>query len=69
MDFLKQITYPSDSEFVIKQQFKTKKGDLYIICTDGTKWRLYMIAKKDKSTKLKESKVFTDINDLIPQEK
>jgi hypothetical protein len=65
MEFLRQqIDYPKGSGFIIKQQYRTKKGDLYILCTDGYKWRLYMNEKK-----LKEAKSFLELQELILKEK
>jgi hypothetical protein len=64
MDFLNQIYYPEKTKNIIKYQYKTKKGDLYIV-TESKTW--IILYQNDK--KIKESQNYSDIIKLIPEGK
>lgn len=63
MEFLHQQYYPNTKE-TIKYQYRTTKGDLYIITENKTGWVLYQNGKK-----IKESENYSDITKMIPEGK
>lgn len=65
MDFIKEINYPKDKKNdIIKYQYRTAKGDLYIVTQNKISWILYQNNKK-----IKESENYNDIAKLIPEGK
>lgn len=64
MDFIRSEFYPKDSKDIIKYQYKTQKGDLYIIAQGKYVAKLYCEGKL-----IKESEKMIELLKLVPEGK